>query len=61
MSDRVFISDERFVQGAESALDAFRAELISHRDNIESCDEPVFDVIIALLDRVLAECEGFAT
>jgi hypothetical protein len=55
------MDDERYVAGAVAALDGFRAELLSNRDNIENDGEPVFDVIMDLLDRTLAVLGSIAT
>lgn len=38
-----------------AALAAFREQIIVDRGRIENADEPVFDVIVGLLDRVIAE------
>jgi hypothetical protein len=43
---------DEFEQGAIAALEGFREELLSARGRIENEDEPVFDVIVDLLDRV---------
>ena len=61
MTDRLFMDDERYVAGAVAALDGFRAGLLSDRDNIENDGEPVFDVIMDLLDRTLAVLGSIAT
>jgi hypothetical protein len=44
------MSDE-FLAGSLAALESFKAELLLARDRIENEDEPVFDVIVDLLER----------
>ena len=41
--------------GAQVALTAFKEQLLVHRVHIENDDRPNFDVIIDLLDLVLAQ------
>lgn len=47
-------------------LDAFRLELLAHRHQIENCTAdnrpvPVFDVVVALVEQVIAEVESLVT
>jgi hypothetical protein len=44
--------------GAVTALEAFKAQLLRDRGRIENEDEPVFDVIVDLLDRCVNAISG---
>jgi len=46
---------EGLKQGAIAALTIFRDELIHDRDRIENLSEPIFPVILDLLDRCIEE------
>jgi len=46
------VEDRSFIDGGVAALEGFRAEILKDRGRIENEDEPVFDVILDLLDRV---------
>jgi hypothetical protein len=52
--------NDPFVAGAKAALEGFRAELLKDRGRIENEEEPVFDVIVDLLDRTIAALDSFA-
>ena len=43
-----------FLAGSQASLEAFLAELRANRGHIENEDEPVFDVIVHLLERTIA-------
>jgi hypothetical protein len=43
-----------YTRGSIDALEAFREELLAHRGRIENELEPPLDVVLDLLDRVVA-------
>jgi hypothetical protein len=52
---RIIETSSTFEQGAIAALEGFRLELLADRGRIENEVEPAFDVIVDLLQRVVAE------
>jgi hypothetical protein len=47
------VSSDQFLAGSRAALEGFWAELHANRDRIESEQEPLFDVIVDLLERTI--------
>ena len=48
------ITHAEFQYAGLAALEAFKEQLLTDRGRIENEDEPVFDVIVDLLERVTA-------
>ena len=51
---------EPFLAGSLAALEGFHDELLVARGRIENEAEPVFDVIVDLLQRTIAALESLA-